>query len=140
MRACRIVRSSSASTAPKTTDRVNSLEPERFDFSNTWMRRFHESYLAQINARPWLAGTAIWNDFDFSQPETGGSIPYMNQKGMLTWDRKPKDVYFLYKANWNPAPMVYIASRGWAKRIGTGVAPMAQPIDVYSNQPRVEPS
>jgi beta-galactosidase len=118
--------------------RVNSLEPERFDFSNTWMRRYHESYLAQINARPWLAGTAIWNEFDFSQPETGGSIPYMNQKGMATWDRKPKDVYYLYKANWNPAPMVYIASRGWAKRIGTGSAPMAQPVDVYSNQPRVE--
>ena len=118
--------------------RVNSLEPERFDFSNTWMRRYHESYLAQINARPWLAGTAIWNEFDFSQPETGGSIPYMNQKGMLTFDRKPKDVYYLYKANWNPAPMVYIASRGWAKRIGTGAKPAAQPIDVYSNQSRVE--
>lgn len=118
--------------------RVNALEPERFDFSNTWMRRFHESYLAQINARPWLAGTAVWNQFDFSQPETGGSIPYMNQKGLLTFDRQPKDVYYLYKANWNPAPMVYIASRGWSKRIGTGSAPMAQPVDVYSNQPRVE--
>ncbi|CAN5822642.1 glycoside hydrolase family 2 TIM barrel-domain containing protein [soil metagenome] len=118
--------------------RVNSLEPERFDFSNTWMRRYHESYLAQINARPWLAGTAIWNEFDFSQPETGGSIPYMNQKGMVTWDRTPKDVYYLYKANWNPAPMVYIASRGWTRRMGTGVTPMPQPIDVYSNQARVE--
>ena len=85
--------------------RVNSLEPERFDFSGSWMKRYHESYLAQINARPWLAGSAIWNEFDFSQPETGGSIPYLNQKGMITWDRKLKDVYYLYKANWNPAPM-----------------------------------
>ena len=118
--------------------RVNSLEPERFDFSGTWMKRYHESYIAQINARPWLAGTAIWNEFDFSQPETGGTIPYMNQKGMLTWDRKPKDVYYLYKANWNPAPMVYIASRGWTQRIGTGDAPGPQPVDVYSNQSRVE--
>ncbi|MDB4914436.1 MAG: glycoside hydrolase family 2 barrel [Gemmatimonadetes bacterium] len=115
--------------------RVNSLEPERFDFSSTWMRRYHESYLAQINARPWLGGTAIWNEFDFSQPETGGTIPYMNQKGMLTFDRKPKDVYYLYKANWNPAPMVYIASRGWTKRIGTS---FLQPVDVYSNLARVE--
>lgn len=126
--------------------RVNSLEPERFDFSGTWMRRFHESYLAQINARPWLAGSAIWNQFDFSQPETGGSIPYMNQKGMQTWDRKPKDVYYLYKANWNPAAMVYIASRGWTQRTGTdasaapgsGTHPVAQAVDVYSNLPRVE--
>jgi beta-galactosidase len=126
--------------------RVNSLEPERFDFSGTWMRRYHESYLQQIAARPWLAGTAIWNEFDFSQPETGGSIPYMNQKGMLTWDRKPKDVYFLYKANWNPAPMVYIASRGWTRRTGTdstrkagtGPGTSTQPVDVYSNLASVE--
>jgi beta-galactosidase len=114
--------------------RVNSLEPERFDFSNTWMRRFHESYLQQIAARPWLAGTAVWNEFDFSQPETGGSIPYMNQKGLITWDRKPKDVYYLYKANWNPAPMAYIASRGWSNRAG----PATQPVDLYSNLPSVE--
>jgi beta-galactosidase len=58
----------------------------------------------------------------------------MNQKGLLTWDRKPKDVYYLYKANWNPAPMVYIASRGWTVRAG----PSAQPVDVYSNLPSVE--
>jgi beta-galactosidase len=58
----------------------------------------------------------------------------MNQKGLLTWDRKPKDVYYLYKANWNPAPMVYIASRGWTVRAG----PSTQPVDVYSNLPGVE--
>jgi beta-galactosidase len=126
--------------------RVNSLEPERFDFSGTWMRRYHESYLRQMASRPWLGGTAIWNEFDFSQPETGGSIPYMNQKGMLTWDRKPKDVYYLYKANWNPAPMVYIASRGWTHRTGTdstrtpgtGPGTSTQPVDVYSNLASVE--
>jgi beta-galactosidase len=126
--------------------RVNSLHPERFDFSGSWMRRYHEAYLRQIAERPWLGGTAIWNEFDFSQPETGGSIPYMNQKGMLTWDRKPKDVFYLYKANWNPEPMVYIASRGWTHRAGTdstarsgsGPGVSTQPVDVYSNLPSVE--
>jgi len=126
--------------------RVNSLDPERFDFSGSWFKRYHESYLRQINARPWLAGSAIWNQFDFSQPETGGSIPYMNQKGMQTWDRKPKDVFYLYKANWNPEPMVYIASRGWTHRLGTdstaargaGLQPARQPVDVYSNLTSVE--
>jgi beta-galactosidase len=70
----------------------------------------------------------------------------MNQKGMLTWDRKPKDVYYLYKANWNPAPMVYIASRGWTHRTGTdstrtpgtGPGTSTQPVDVYSNLASVE--
>jgi beta-galactosidase len=126
--------------------RVNSLDPERFDFSGRWMLAFHESYIRQIRARPWLAGSAIWNEFDFSQPETGGSIPHMNQKGMLTWDRQPKDVFFLYKANWNPEPMVYIATRGWLQRAGTdslaprgaGKRAVRQPVDVFSNLPSVE--
>ncbi len=126
--------------------RVNSLQPERFDFSGTWQRRFHEAQLRQIAARPWLAGTAIWNQFDFSQPEIGGSIPYRNQKGMQTWDREYKDVYFLYQANWTTAPMVRIASRTWTRRTGTdttaprgaGARPVAQPVDVYSNAQRVE--
>ena len=126
--------------------RVNSLQPERFDFSGTWQRRFHEAHIRQINARPWLAGTAIWNQFDFSQPEIGGSIPFRNQKGMQTWDRQFKDVYFLYQANWTKAPMVRIASRTWTQRIGTdstsprgaGPRPVVQPVDVYSNADRVE--
>lgn len=126
--------------------RVNSLEPERFDFSGRWVLRFHESYLRQIRARPWLAGSAIWNEFDFSQPDVGGSIPNMNQKGMLTWDRQPKDVFFLYKANWNPEPMAYIATRGWLQREGTdttarpgaGKRAVRQPVDVYSNLAQVE--
>lgn len=126
--------------------RVNSLEPERFDFSGSWQRRYHESYLRQIAARPWLAGTAIWNQFDFSQPEIGGSIPYRNQKGMQTWDREYKDVYYLYQANWTRAPMVRIASRTWTRRTGTdttaprgaGPRPVAQPVDVYSNASKVE--
>ena len=126
--------------------RVNSLAPERFDFSGTWMRRYHESYIQQINARPWLAATAIWNQFDFSQPDVGGSLSHMNQKGMATFDREPKDLFYLYKANWNPEPMVYIASRTWTKRTGTdstaprgaGPRPVTQPVDIYSNLPSVE--
>jgi beta-galactosidase len=119
-------------------ERVNSLEPERFDFSNSWLRMFHESYIRQIDARPWLAGTAVWNQFDFSQPETGGSLPYMNQKGLFTWDRRPKDVYFLYQANWSADPMVHVASHQWTERAGMGPAERTQPVDVYSNLDRVE--
>ncbi|MBW3553173.1 MAG: beta galactosidase jelly roll domain-containing protein, partial [Gemmatimonadetes bacterium] len=91
--------------------RLNSLVPERFDHSSAWHRMYHESYLRQTRERPFVAGTAIWNQFDFSQPHIGESMPNMNQKGMLTWDRRPKDAFYLYKANWNPEPLVYIASR-----------------------------
>jgi beta-galactosidase len=111
--------------------RLNTEKPVRMDYTGQYQRYYHESYLRQINQRPWLAGTAIWNEFDFSQPNIGGPAPHMNQKGLVTWDRKPKDAYYLYKANWNPEPMVYIASRDWATRGGEIGA--VSTIDVYSN-------
>ncbi|HEX2628973.1 MAG TPA: glycoside hydrolase family 2 TIM barrel-domain containing protein, partial [Chitinophagaceae bacterium] len=111
--------------------RLNTEKPVRMDYTGQYQRYFHESYLRQINQRPWLAGTAIWNEFDFSQPNIGGPAPHMNQKGLVTWDRKPKDAYYLYKANWNPEPMVYIASRDWAIRAGERNS--VSTIDVYSN-------
>lgn len=115
----------------ETDQRLNSEHPERMDNTGQYQRFFHESYLKQINARPYLGGTAIWNEFDFSQPNIGGTIPNINQKGMATWDRKPKDVYYLYKANWNIDPMVYIASRDWSRRAGTKEE--LSTIDVYAN-------
>ncbi|MDQ3605551.1 MAG: glycoside hydrolase family 2 protein, partial [Gemmatimonadota bacterium] len=118
--------------------RLNALTPERFDHSSGWHRMYHESYLRQAMQRPYLSGTAIWNQFDFSQPHIGESMPNMNQKGMLTFDRRPKDVFYMYKANWNPEPMIHIASRDWTRRAGTGALPVSQPVEVYSNLERVE--
>ncbi|MBD3289324.1 DUF4982 domain-containing protein, partial [candidate division KSB1 bacterium] len=126
--------------------RLNGENAQRFDFTGNWQRFYHESYLRQINERPYLAGTAIWNQFDFSQPHTGGSIPHLNQKGMQKWDRKPKDVYYLYKANWNTEPMVHIASHDWTKRVffdsyntRDGSKELEKhTIDVYSNLNEIE--
>ncbi|WP_319501498.1 glycoside hydrolase family 2 TIM barrel-domain containing protein [uncultured Draconibacterium sp.] len=121
--------------------RISATQPERFDFSVNWQRMFNESYLQQIKDRPWLAGTAIWNQFDFSQPHTGGTIQHINQKGLQTWNRTPKDTWYLYQANWSKEPMVYIASRDWKQRVG--ISSIAndylsaysnrQPVDVYTN-------
>lgn len=114
---------------------VNTSDPQRLDFSGEYQRYYHESYLRQINARHWLGGTAIWNEFDFSQPNIGGPMSNLNNKGMLTWDRKYKDVYFLYKANWNPEPMVYIATRDWLQR--AGYVDTKYNVDVYANTSEV---
>jgi beta-galactosidase len=121
--------------------RLNAIDPERFDFSVQYSQLFHESYLEQMQQMDQLTGAAIWNQFDFSQPWTGGSIPHVNQKGMYTWDRKPKDVYYLYKANWSDEPFVYIASREWTVRSGTANAKGVlenQPVKVYTNASKTE--
>jgi beta-galactosidase len=111
--------------------RLNTSNPQRLDFTGQYQRLYHESYIRQMNARPFLAGTAIWNQFDFSQPNIGGPMSNLNNKGMMTWDRKYKDVYFLYKANWNPEPMIYIAARDWLRRAGNADTKFS--LDVYAN-------
>jgi beta-galactosidase len=120
--------------------RVNSLTPERFDFSGQWQQEYHAPYLRQIAARRWFPGAAIWNEFDFSQPEIGGTMPNLNQKGMVNWNRTPKDVYYLYQANWASTPMVHIATHDWTRRAGAGTPGQAvmQPVTVYSNLKTVE--
>lgn len=112
--------------------RLNSKEPKRFDFTGQYQRLFNESYLRQINERSYISGSAIWNQFDFSQPHVGGSIPHINQKGMATWDRKPKDVYYFYKANWNEEPMIHIAEKNWLQRVSISDKENYE-ITLYSN-------
>lgn len=73
----------------------------------------HESYWAQIKDNPNIWGSFVWAMFDFaSDGRNEGDQPGMNDKGLVTHDRKlKKDAYYFYKANWNPEPMVYIAAR-----------------------------
>lgn len=120
---------------------LNSSAPERFDFSVQYQQLYHESYLRQIKKMDKLAGVAIWNQFDFSQPWTGGTIPHVNQKGMYTWDRQPKDVYYLYKANYSEEPFVRIASREWNMRAGfagNSGKLEKQPLKIYTNTGRIK--
>ncbi len=68
--------------------------------------------------RPFLWGTFVWNMFDFaSDGRSEGDSPGRNDKGLVTYDRTiRKDAFYWYKANWNPEPMVYIASRRFTPR------------------------
>jgi beta-galactosidase len=121
--------------------RLHSAVPARFDFSIEWQQRFHEAYLRQFAERPYLAGTAIWNQFDFAAEHRGDSIPHLNQKGVAYYDRTPKDVFYLYQAAWRHTPVMHIAVRDWPERVlfvGAGARPTMQEVVIYTNQPRVE--
>ena len=84
---------------------------------------------------PLLWGTFIWNMFDFAkQGRKEGNILALNDKGMVTHDRRvKKDAFFFYKANWNPEPMLHITSR----RLVSRLQPITE-VKVYSNCPEVE--
>lgn len=116
--------------------RLHSADPRRFDSTTEYQREFHESYLSQINARPYLSGSTLWSEFDFGSEFRGETMPHINQKGMFTMDRKPKDVHFFYKASLAKEPVVHIAVNDWKYR--AGAAGKTYKIDVYSNLPTVE--
>jgi beta-galactosidase len=95
----------------------------------------HETALAQLDARPWLYATWLWNSFDFATTvRTEGDAQDINTKGLVAYDHKTrKDAYYFYKANWNPAPMVHITSKRYAQR-----AYPVTDIKVYSNTASTE--
>lgn len=107
--------------------------PKRQDFSEEWQCMFHESHLQQITERPFIAGSCVWNQFDFGAEHRGDGIPHLNNKGMLDWSRQPKDVYYFYQSQWTTQPMVYIISHTWTKREESDIE-----VEVYTNCERVE--
>lgn len=95
----------------------------------------NESFIKQINERPYFWATYIWNMFDFSSDDRseGGQLG-VNTKGLVTRDRTvKKDSFYLYKANWLQSPTAYIASRRYTER-----ANALNDIRVYSNCEQVE--
>ncbi len=111
-------------------------KPTAPDFSESWQLDLHQSYWKQITERKFIAGSAIWNMFDFASDEKGGNIPHINQKGLMTFDRQPKDVFYYYQCQWKDEPLVYIVSHTWRKR--SGKPGESKQVEVLSNCEQVE--
>ena len=90
----------------------------------------HEGYWRAYTQRPYLWAKIIWQFSDMqSFFRNEGDTPGINDKGSVTYDRKTKkDVFYFYKANWNPEPMLYITSRRFTKRMKADTQ-----VRVYSN-------
>ena len=78
----------------------------------------HEGNWACFSARPYLWCKTIWHFADIqSYQRKEGEKDGFNDKGLITYDRSTKkDAFWFYKANWNPEPMIYIASRRFTDR------------------------
>jgi beta-galactosidase len=100
-----------------------------------WQTHVHETDWAFFKNNPEVWGTFIWVMFDFqSSSRNEGGQPRLNDKGMVTEDRRTKkDVYYFYQANWSGTPMVRIASHGMTpRRLST------TEVQVFSNCGKVE--
>ncbi|WP_228072564.1 glycoside hydrolase family 2 TIM barrel-domain containing protein [Mucilaginibacter boryungensis] len=78
-----------------------------------WQTLYHEQNWRELNKRPFVWGKYVWALADFgSSIRTEGDAAGINDKGLVTYDRKiKKDAFYFYKANWNPEPMLYITDR-----------------------------
>ncbi|NLR80604.1 glycoside hydrolase family 2 protein [Chitinophaga eiseniae] len=82
-------------------------------FPETYQTATHVQQWAVIEKHPYITASYLWNMFEFAVPMWNrGGVNARNLKGLITYDRQEKkDAFYWYKANWNPAPMVYIAER-----------------------------
>jgi beta-galactosidase len=110
--------------------------PRIFDHSETYQLNYHKEYWRVIEKHPYLAGGTIWNMFDFASFAKIGNSAHINKKGMLTFDRKPKDVFYFYQSVWTDEAMVRIAGHTYTHR--RTEAGKTLPIEVFSNGETVE--
>ncbi len=101
----------------------HQLKPKRPKHNGQWhpeeyQSLSHEAFLKSIDERKYLWCTYVWNMFDFgSDGRNEGNRPGMNDKGLVSFDRKiKKDSYYLYQSNWSKNPMVHITSKRLKKR------------------------
>lgn len=114
-------------------DRIHARDSRRFDFSIEYQQRFHEAHMRQLMDRSYLAGTAVWNQFDFGSNHRNDSRPNINQKGLFHYDRTPKDIWHYYRALLLDRPVLHIATRDWPRRAGSRPGDARHEIVVYSN-------
>lgn len=100
-------------------DSVKQTVPTSWWHPENWQLEYHIRNWDIIRQRPFLWGSFVWNMFDFGAAHrTEGDRPGINDKGLVTHDRKvKKDAYYFYRANWNPEPIVYIAARRNDRRV-----------------------
>ncbi|WP_426790201.1 glycoside hydrolase family 2 TIM barrel-domain containing protein [Sphingobacterium sp. WOUb80] len=124
--------------------RIQASKPIRFDKSVEYAVMYHQGYLNEILQKPFVSGGAAWNLSDFNSETREESMPHINTKGLLTWDRKAKNTYFLYQAYLKTEPFVKIGiTHGgkWGVRTDPGRALTGSgwlQLPIFSNADSVE--
>ena len=108
----------------------HSAEPENHDYTEEYANHYHQEMLKTFAERPYLWATHQWNCFDFAaDARNEGGVQGRNNKGLITYDRKiKKDAFYIYKAWWNPEPMVWVSGGRFVNR-----GPEERSVIVYTN-------
>ena len=108
----------------------HTAEPDNHDYTEEYANHYHQEMLKTFATRPYLWSTHQWNCFDFAaDARNEGGVQGRNNKGLITYDRKTKkDAFYIYKAWWNPEPMVFVSGGRFADR-----APEERNVIIYTN-------
>lgn len=113
----------------------HSSEPRQGDYTEEYQAHYHEELIKQIDERPYIWGTFVWNMFDFgADARAEGGEDGINHKGLVTFDRRyKKDAFYAYKAWLSDEPFVHIAGKRYSER-----SESVTRVTVYSNAELVE--
>ncbi|WP_139957429.1 glycoside hydrolase family 2 protein [Flavicella sediminum] len=114
--------------------RIHSENPKKQDFSIEYQNDYIFSHLKQVEKLKWLSGVNYWSFADFGAAHRGDSKPHINQKGLVTFDRKKKDAFYLVKSLWTKDPVLYIESPFLKERSGKS----EKTYRIFSNMEKVE--
>lgn len=122
--------------------RLHTFNPTRYDHSEEYQLKFLKAHLKALLETDFVAGGTVWNFNDFNSEYRGDAIPHINEKGLVTADRKLKISYYYYKTILNQTPSVCIPSKLWKVRGGredfNGAKISSQDVEVFANVDKVE--
>lgn len=117
--------------------RLHTAAPVPFDFSIEYQQKYIEHYMPYIESSRYLSGGCYWNFIDFNVAGRQESMPRVNNKGLVSSDRRYKDVAYYFKSAWrDDIPVVHIAVRDIPSV--TGAPGDSVTVKVYSNCDEVE--
>lgn len=117
-------------------EELKQPNPSGWWHPENWQTYYHMENWKIISSRPFVWGSFVWNMFDFGAAHrTEGDRPGINDKGLVTFDRKVrKDAFYFYKANWNKSePVLHITGKRCDSRTSN-----VQTIMAFTNQPEAE--
>jgi beta-galactosidase len=112
---------------------VSSTTPKKYDYTQEYHLILHKSYYEQVMARDFVAGMTAWNFADFGSEFRGETIPHVNQKGLVQYNREPKDIYYWYQSVLKTnEPILHIALN--EKQPLNLIDEKTRSVSVFSNQ------
>ena len=113
----------------------HTSKPTQGDYSEEYQAYYHEELIKQIDERPYIWATHVWNMFDFgADARSEGGESGQNHKGLVTIDRQyKKDSFYAYKAWLSKEPFVHICGKRYVNRVEDETL-----VKVYTNQSEVE--